>query len=61
MEMKDVKRIRLDPDPLPLDQISENEYRERMLKFMEQIDWKMWEILKIMKEQHESRKETDGI
>lgn len=49
--MKPLKKIRLDGRSNDLN--DESDYQKRMLTFMEQIDWKLWEILKLLQREYE--------
>lgn len=50
------KKIRLMDEPeaeegLKSEELSSSPDMERLMKYAEQIDWKLWEILKLMRKQ----------
>lgn len=53
-----VKKIQLVDTPPSSDELSDAEYRQKMLAFMEAIDWKLWELLKIQQSNQDIVQET---
>ena len=53
-----VKKIQLVDTPPSSDELSDAEYRQKMLAFMEAIDWKLWELLKIQQSNQDTVQET---
>jgi hypothetical protein len=43
-----VKKIRLIEEEPTMDALDEQAYRRQMLEYQQAIDWKLWEMLKIM-------------
>jgi len=46
-----VKKIRIDDEPeAPNHELDNQEFQQKMLDYMQAMDWKLWEILKIYQE-----------
>jgi hypothetical protein len=43
-----VKKIRVIEEEPSIDALDEQAYRKQMLEYQQAIDWKLWEMLKIM-------------
>lgn len=52
------KKIRLiDEEPTTTVKVEESVDSEKLMGFLEAIDWKLWEMLKLMKAQNEEKNE----
>jgi hypothetical protein len=53
-----VKKIRLVNEDPSMETLDEQSYRRQMLEHQQAIDWKLWEMLKIMQSIHVSDDNT---
>lgn len=42
-----VKKIKLIEEQPDIDELEEKDYQAKMLEYMQAIDWKLWEMLKL--------------
>lgn len=52
-----VKKIRLIEDETTVEELDSAEFRAKLLEYLQAIDWKLWEMLKI----EQKRAERDGL
>jgi len=53
-----VKKIRLiDDDDTAIEDVDTQEYQETVINYLQAIDWKLWEMLKI----EQARAEAEGL
>ena len=56
-----VKKIRVIEEEPSIDAMDEQAYRKQMLEYQKAIDWKLWEMLKIMQGTDVATSEAEQI